>query len=271
MTAKTRYPCPTDQKKRYATQEAASNAAHRSQISLDTPLYPYICVCTWYHLTKQRPDTIPANAIADPDDIYRLQLQSDTTFRETVATEARSNLARNDRIALRHPGNLLRWNRTLKELRADINSQLTERAHERSLEAHDWRKRAERYRDALTLRLQECRDLRANHLATTRPQLTAAEQASTTVQQLAAASNTARREARAQELDRQLDSYGIPAHATKELRRQAGEAAIKRLIDAHGLEFTQYLAEECAVLGAPIPNRVRRHLTDPPTSLAQTA
>lgn len=272
MTAKTRYPCPTDQKKRYATREAADNAARRSQIAIDTPLYPYICVCTWWHLSKQQPTDVPTNAIADPDDTYRLQVQSDTSFRETVSHDARNKLPMHDRIALRQPGNLLRWNQALKELRADINIQITERASDKTLEAHDWRKRAEGYRDVLTLRIQECRDLRAQHLQKTQPQRDAANadrQASRgEIQQAAAASNLSRREARNQELDRQLDSYGIPAHTNKELRRQAGENAIKRLIDAHGIEFTRYLAEECAVLGAELPTRVRKYLTD---DLAQTA
>ncbi|WP_399559389.1 hypothetical protein [Streptomyces chartreusis] len=273
MTAKYTYPCPTGQKKRYAAREAADNAARRSQIGIAHPLYPYVCVCTWWHLSKQQPDTIPADAVAEPDDIYRLQIQSDAAFRETVATEARGKLPRHDRIALRQPGNLLRWTNALKELRADINIQLTERAGDKTLEAHDWRKRAEGYRDVLALRLQECRDLRARHLEKTQPQRDAAyaERQATRheIQQAAAASNLSRRESRAQQTDRQLDSYGIPAHANKELRRQAGENAIKRLIDAHGIEFTRYLAEECAALGAPLPNRVRKHL--PAADLAQTA
>lgn len=275
MTAKTRYPCPTDQKKRYATHKAAQSAARRSQIAIEAPLYPYVCVCTWWHLTKQEPTTIPADAVANPDDIYRLQIQSDAAFRETVANEVRGKLPLHDRIALRQPGNLLRWNTALKELRADINIQLTERRTDKSLEAHDWRKRAEGYRDALTLRLQECRDLRANHLQKTRQQRDTQQaelQASRTqIEEAAARSNASRREARAQETDRQLDDYGIPQHTDKNLRRIAGEAAIKRLIDAHGIEFTRYLAEECAALGAPIPNRVRKYLTDDPTQLAQTA
>jgi hypothetical protein len=275
VTAKTRYPCPNDQKKRYATREAAESAARRSQIAIDTPLHPYVCVCTWWHLSKRTPDTVPTDAIADPNDIYRLQIQSDAAFRETVATEARGKLPTHDRIALRQPGNLLRWHKALKELRADVNRQLTTRATDKSLEAHDWRRRAEGYRDTLTLRLQECRDLRARHLEKTQQQRDAehlertASQAE--IQQAAAASNAARRAARDEELDRQLDTHGAPSHRNKELRRQAGENAIKRLIDAHGVEFTRYLAEECAVLGAPLPNRVRKYLTDDSADLAQTA
>lgn len=272
MTGKYTYPCPNDKKKRYATREAADNAAHRSQIAINTPLYPYICVCTWWHLSKQQPTTVPTDAVADPADIYRLQVQSDTSFRETVSHDARSKLPMHDRIALRQPGNLLRWSNALKELRADINVQLAERQGDRSLEAHDWRKRAEGYRDVLTLRIQECRDLRAQQLQKTQQQRTsdaAERQASQAeIQQAAAASNATRREARNEELDRQLDTYGIPAHTNKELRRQAGERAIKRLIDAHGIEFTRYLAEECVALGAELPNRVRKYLTD---DLAQTA
>jgi hypothetical protein len=267
--------CPTPQKKRYATSEAADNAARRSQIAVGAPLHPYICICTWFHLSKQPSSQVPADAIPDPDDIHRLELYSDTTFRETVSNEARGRLAMRDRIALRHTSLLLRWQRTLKELRADINQELNNKAADTSLEAYDWRKRAEGYRDALTLRLNECRDLRARDLEHARQQREADQVRNVDeqqgIQQRAAVSNATRRSARAEETDRQLDSYGIPRHADKELRRQAGEAAIKRLIDAHGLEFSEYLAEECAVLGAPIPNRVRKYLTDQPAHLARTA
>lgn len=178
-----------------------------------------------------------------------------------------------DRIALRHPGNLIRWSQTLKELRADINTQLNERAADTSLEAHDWRKRTEGYRNVLALRIQECRDLRARQLEKTQEQRATEhaerQESRHDIQQAAAVSNASRREARNQELDRQLDSYNVPEHTSKELRRQAGEAAIKRLIDAHSTEFTRYLAEECAVLGAPLPSRVRKYL--PEADLPRTA
>lgn len=265
--------CPNPLKKRYATREAADNAAYRSQIAIETPLHPYICVCTWWHLSKEPSDHIPADAIADPTDIHRLEVMSDATFRDLVATEARGKAATYDRIALRHTSLLLRWQRTLKELRADINQQLNNRRHDNTLLTHDWRRRAEGYRDSLTLRTQECRDLRARDLERTKAQRETDKanniDQQENIQQRAAASNSARRAARNEETDRQLDAYGIPQHASKELRRQAGEAAVKRLIDAHGHEFSRYLAEECAVLGAPLPNRVRKYLTD--ADLARTA
>ncbi|MER6092507.1 hypothetical protein [Streptomyces bluensis] len=265
--------CPNPQKKRYATSEAAHSAARSVQIAITEPLHPYICVCTWWHLSRQPSNQIPTDAIADPDDIQRLELLSDTSFRDLVATEARGQLATHDRIALRHTSLLLRWNRTLKELRADINQQLNNRAHDTTLLTHDWRKRAEGYRDSITLRLQECRDLRAQEIEKNREQREAVKaanlQAEASIQELAAASNATRRQARAEQLDRQLDQYRVPAHHDKELRRIAGEHAIQRLIDAHGSEFTTYLAEECAVLGVQLPRRVRKYLTD--NDLPQTA
>lgn len=267
--------CPNPQKKRYATRKAAEDGARRSQVAIEEPLYPYICVCTWWHCSKQPSDAVPADAVPDPDDIHRLELQSDTAFRETVALEARGQLAMEDRIALRHTSLLLRWNRFLKELRAEINQELNSRRHDTNLLTHDWRKRTENYRDRLTLRLQENRDLRARELEQAREQREAVKAANLAgqegIQQRAAVSNAARRAARDEETDRQLDAYGVPWHADKELRRQAGEKAIKRLIDAHGLEFSEYLAEECAVLGAPLPKRVLKYLADVPAHLAKTA
>ncbi|MGW2740544.1 hypothetical protein ACWC4D_40925 [Streptomyces sp. NPDC001288] len=265
--------CPNPQKKRYATRQAADNAARGVQVAIPTPLHPYVCICTWWHLSKTPTETVPVDAVAHPNDIQRLHLQSDTTFRETVSREARGQLPMDDRIAIRHPGLLLRWHNTLKELRADINQELNNRPKDNSLLTHDWRKRAEGYRDSLTLRLQENRDLRARQLELAKQHRqdsnTAADPAP--LQEQAAASNQSRREARNEQTERQLDSYGIPRHALKDLRRQAGEAAIRRLIDAHGTEFSEYLAEECAALGAPVPNRVRKYLQDTPGDLAQTA
>lgn len=258
--------CPTPLKKRYATREAAHSAARGVQLAIPAPLYPYTCVCTWWHLSRQPSDTVPTDATPDPADVARLELLSDTGFRELVSLEARGRLPMHDRIAVRHPSLLLRWQRALKELRADINVQLNERKQDTTLLTHDWRKRAEGYRDSLTLRIQECRDLRAADMEKTKAQREADKAANllarADTQQQAAESNRARREARNGQLDQRLDDYGVPAHRNKELRRQAGENAIQRLIDAHGPEFTRYLAEECAVLGATIPNRVRKHLTD---------
>lgn len=258
--------CPTPDKKRYATPEAAHNAAHRSEIAMGYPLHPYICTCTWYHLSKQPQNNIPADATANTADVTRLQLQSHTTFRATVANEARGNGTIQDRLALRHRGLLERWQKALKELHADITTQLKQRANDNTLEAHDWRRRATSYRNTLTARSNECRDLLAQAVAKTNEEKTAEReahnQAIRALQQKAQQANAARREARDNALDGHLDRAGIPRYEAKELRRQAGENAIQRLIDAHGLEFSRYLAEECEALGAPLPKRVERHLTD---------
>ncbi|MFD9004463.1 hypothetical protein ACFV0T_26480 [Streptomyces sp. NPDC059582] len=275
MTTDKRPACPTPDKKRYATREAAEKAAHRSQIAITEPLHPYICICTWTHLSKQPSDQVPTDAIPDATDLARLQLQSDNAFRETVTKDARGQLPMTDRIALRHTSLLHRWKDVLEEIRAEVNRDLNSAPRDNSLASHDWRKRAEGYRDVLTLRLQECRDLRAQDLERTKPHHTVTTDADLDSPQdpqgRAAASNASRREARAAETDRFLDAHGVPQHTNKELRRQAGERAVQRLIDAHGTEFSHYLAEECAVLGATLPNRVRKYLTDQPTDLAHTA
>lgn len=264
--------CPTPDKKRYATPEAAQTGARRSLIGVGHHLYPYTCICTWWHLSKNPTHAIPADAAPDPADIARLQLQSDTTFRATVANEARGRAPLPDRLALRHTGILPRWNKHLKELRDDVNQQLNERAADASLEAHDWRRRAEGYRDSLTLRINECRDLRAHHTAIAAEQK-AQREAATQEPDHDPTTRDARQEARDHHLDHTLDSHGIPRIERKELRRQAGEAAIKRLIDAHGTEFSRYLAEECDRLGVDVPNRVRKYLPEQtsPAPLTRTA
>jgi hypothetical protein len=256
--------CPTSDKKRYATREGAENAARRSQIGIAAPLYPYTCSCSWWHLSKTPGDDVPADATADPADVKRLQLQSRGTFRAIVADEARGTATLEDRLALRDTSLLQRWQKALKELHADISQQLTDRASNASLEAYDWRRRAIGYRDTITRRMNECRDLLAQAVPKTQEEKDAERETRQlehrTLQVQAEAANAHRREARNAAIDAQLDREGVPRLKQKELRRQAGEIAIKRLIDAHGTEFSRYLAEECLRIGAELPDRVNKYL-----------
>lgn len=53
--------CPNPTKKRYATRQAAESAAHGAQIRIADPLYPYLCCCTWWHLSKYPTNADTAN------------------------------------------------------------------------------------------------------------------------------------------------------------------------------------------------------------------
>lgn len=227
--------CPTPEKKRYATEEGAARAGRRSQIGVGQILYPYACACGWWHCTKQAP---PAPLTGTPDvvDVQRLASIPDITFRGIVVDDATGKAAVADRLALRHPSNLKRWQRMIGELMQDVQQQRREKKTDKSLAAYDWWKRSVGYEAALQAAANECRQLRAE----------------AHVQKLQQPSEPQPALMRLGEREGPVDQ--------KELRRIAGEAAIDRLIAAHGAEFSQYLAEECASVGAELPNRVRKYL-----------
>lgn len=224
--------CPTPAKARYATREAAGRAAHSASLAFGQTLRPYECPCSWWHLTSS-----PAPAALQPAahaDIQYLATLPAIDFREIVSADARGTAEPQHQAALRAPANLKRWQKALGELDQDLCEQLRRRRHDQSLLGHDWRKRAATYRGALTVRMTECQRLRAEaHERAQRGRETKRHDA-----EVAAAAGV----------------------SVSELRRRGGEVAIERLINAHGAEFSRYLAEAFTDLGLTVPDRVQRHL-----------
>lgn len=225
--------CPNPTKARYATRTAADNAAHRATLRIEVPLTPYECPCTWWHLTKHAPEQPVDPATASQYDVEHLAGMPDIDFREIVARDVSGEGELSQRAALRHHRNQLRWKRQLGQLMTDVEQQLNDRRHERTLAVHDWRKRALNYRDALIVRRSECKRLRA------------ADHAHATVNQ--------------EHRRRDTEQAAAAGASVKELRAAAGEIAIHRLITAHNAEFDEYLAEEYAALGITLPERIRRY------------
>lgn len=251
--------CPTPEKTgRYATREGAESAARRAQIGVGQLLHPYPCACTWWHLSRTESSKPLPGDQPDPIDVERLRTIPDIAFRGIVADDATGKAPMPDRIALRHPHNLRRWQRMLGELITDIQKQRKDKHDDQSLAAHDWHKRADAYEAALRVLAAECRQLQSDHHIKTL--------------QDAEATNAAAKEARKEARSTAITTLSTPEtleakqarftakQETKELRRIAGEAAIKRLIDNHGPEWCQLLAEECNRLGAELPNRVTKYL-----------
>lgn len=230
--------CPTPGKSRYATRQAAESAATRAQVGVGQILNPYPCLpgCQWWHLTKKPTDLIPDDMATTPEDVARIAAMDPAAFQALVNDEVIGTAAMTDRLALREPANLKRWRAALNVLLSDINQQLASSAHPLS----DWRRRAEGYRALIATRIEECRELRVEeHL-----QRTADEQ----------------RGAADRKAERALNRE--PRGEASRLRAEAGEAAIKRLIEAHQDEFSQYLAQECERIGAHLPKRIQRYLDD---------
>ncbi|MFE7614343.1 hypothetical protein [Streptomyces sp. NPDC057496] len=153
--------CPTPDKGRCATKEAAQAVAQRMRLRIGRLLEPYPCPCGWWHLATTPSPALPVNAVADPADVARLQTLQDAEFRALVSADARGQAPSSDRLALRHPGTLARWQRMLTELHEDIKDQLAHRSEESTPGIGDWRRRARRYGQALTERSHECRTLLA--------------------------------------------------------------------------------------------------------------
>lgn len=230
----TKQVCPTPDKYRYATYEAAEKAGKRSQILAGQILYPYACACSWWHCSKKAPQEV-LTGTADLVDVERLASIPDIAFRGIVADELTGKATTADRLALRHPRNLQRWKRILGELHQDLQDQRTQRKHDTSLAAQDWRTRALRYEAQMQVAMDECRQLRADE------HVRKMQQPRTVIDL--------------------INEHDGPINA-KELRRLAGEAAIHRLIEAHRSEFSALLAEECARIGVTAPKQIRKHLID---------
>ena len=152
-------PCPNPHKARYATVQAANRRCTITELRIGTTVYPYECICGYWHLTKNPTAHLPTWRQPKADEIHRLQHLPAHDFTRIVRADIDSRNPTAERLALRHPHLLTRWRWTLRTLLTDVNRQLTERAHD-PYYAHDWQHRAERFRDAVRLRLTECQRLR---------------------------------------------------------------------------------------------------------------
>lgn len=226
--------CPTPKKTgRYATEAAAQLAARAVSEKEGVELSYYECVCAWWHLTRGAPDLKIDVAMANAQDIAYVQALPDIDFRGIVAQDARQEGQHGHRAALRHRTNQVRWRGQLGILINEIENDLNRRAGDTSLITYDWTRRATGYRDALVLRLTECKRLRAEVVA---QQQSGAE---------------ARR--------RDAETAAAAGASVRDLREKAGEVAIQRLIEAHHPEFTAYLVQEYGALGITVPDRIERY------------
>lgn len=222
--------CPTPDKVQFATRRAADNAAARRTITAETDLSTYECVCGWFHLTKQAGDQTPT--AVDVEIVNLVAALGPVAFADLVARELRGTAHPQEAAALRDPRNVKRWKHALHDSLNDIDKQLGDRRGDKSFAAQDWRKRAMWVRSGIDKRIRE-----------------------------------AKRHIKAANVAAAADIRTSRAHI-KDLHRQAGEVAIQRLIDAHGVEFSQYLAEECERLDVEVPAQVRKYLHATDTEVA---
>lgn len=154
--------CPDPHKTaRFATQQAAEARQLRAELRLGTPLYPYPCICGWWHYTSNPNSDLHSTAKPDPTEVTRLLKLPAPDFTTLVAAEVKGEATTAERLALRHPHLRTRWRRTLKALHTTITTNLTNRANDTDPFTTEWRPRAQRYRDTLTLRLTEATRIQA--------------------------------------------------------------------------------------------------------------
>lgn len=144
----------------------------------------------------------------------------DEAFALAASNDVKGVAHPDDMAALRHPENLMRWKRALTVFATDLEIQLAQNAGKRSDELSEWRRRMQVVRISTSGRRDECMALIEEY----------------------------RTERKAKD------------RAQAEERAIAGERAVKRLIEAHLLDFQRFLAEECAAQGVEIPRRIQRHI-----------
>lgn len=150
-----RRPCTTPHKQAYTTRDQAELRRVEDGIRYGTALYPYQCVCGQWHLSRDTDQDLPAYERPDPAGVARIRALDAHAFAELVDADAKNTIGIPDKLALRHPDNLTRWRWALKALHGKVSRQLAAGSSD-----HDWRYRAEIYRNKIETRLVECRRLR---------------------------------------------------------------------------------------------------------------
>lgn len=231
--------CPTPTKSRFATREAADSSASRNALAVGKPLRPYRCVpaCGWWHLTSKQ----QSPAAPDPGTVAAVAALTDREFRDLVSADIAGKATPVEAGALRRPEVAARWAAALKQVEVSLMAQLVERRSEVGPDVDVWRARVHRKRGWVASRREEAREL------------------------LRVAALAGQEAAHRAAVERKAAAKRAAAAAGEEARRAnpegaAGEAAIKRLIEAHRREFTELLAEEYAAAGLVLPARVARHL-----------
>lgn len=141
-------------------------------------------------------------------------------FRAIVRSDVVGRAAKEDSELIRRDENLRHWDDELKLFWMHLQTQYAEHKGDKSREAGEWRRRTARVEHSLRERREEVRRLRQDFRNR----------------------NADKRQAR------------------RQLRRDAGEGAIKRLIEAHREEFEQYLAEELKTETVDIPQQLQRYV-----------
>lgn len=165
--------------------------------------------------------TSSAPVALTPDDVAAVANLDPTEFRQLVIHEAQGRAPRVHALALRDRSLLHHWILEIKAVQRELQRQMERRARFQDERSQQWRAETTTLQGALGARRQEAAALIA------RPGPVSPEVS-------------------------QRRSQG-------ELREQAGDIAIKRLTDAHRAEFTRYLVEEFARVGAEVPKRIRRY------------
>jgi hypothetical protein len=150
--------CPTPDKKRFATAEAAASYALARELGIGALLTPYACPCGWVHLTSA--EQIPDRAEPDPTVLTTLRYADHDAFVDVVEADASGRADMPTRIALRAPRIRGRWITTLRAIDARLDRELATRPA-----GEAWRHRAQAFRHNVRARLTEAEQLRERERA----------------------------------------------------------------------------------------------------------
>lgn len=140
-------------------------------------------------------------------------------FMMIVRSDVKCESSEEDSQKLRQPENLARWREELGIFRSELMRQFEIRKQDQSPEMKGWRSKMERVLYSINVRMGEARAL----------------------------------------INEQRLLSEQQNEEKRQLREDAGERAIDRLIKAHQDEFTRYLVEEYGSAGVEVPRRVARH------------
>lgn len=230
-----RMACPTPDKEKYATLEAARLVLRNLGHTRGRDLEAYdTCFCGWIHLATKRERTGPEAQPLSVDDIIGLDSNAfNKVLRDEVCGLAHPDTAK----ALRNPRVVRMWRNGLRLFQKDLNIQKASKHGDRTPDTEMWLRRVDRVTMAVHNRMAEAKHIERQHI-----------------------------EQKEQENRAAIDSMMVTlptdgALDLRALRMVAGELAIEKLKRAHSEEFQYRIAIEYKRLNLPLSKKMETALS----------
>lgn len=151
--------CPTPDKKKFATRQAAEAWGSIAGIRLT----PYQCQCGMLHLTMR-----PGPALTATDQqIEKLTSMTDEDFAHLVQNELRGKSTPEDAAALRSRDVVVRWDQALSKIYLDLEATLTAKKGRNDPNTKQWRASIVRRQGFIHARRLEIKNIKAQRKSLT--------------------------------------------------------------------------------------------------------